>query len=159
MLTLSKLNSFPTFEEHLTPKIHVDQAISQGIDILSLLRLHPVEKSKLDEQDSIVLNSTLTSPKTIIEIPTKKYVDSLHEINKNRRDLSSVFNDQDNEFDNNKLTILDSVTVNWNPSADNEVSNKKYGDDSIGKGTLIRFNQTHQNYLKVSVGNDTYILT
>ena len=44
------------------------------------------------------------------------YVNNLHEINRNRRDLSSVFNDQDNEFDNNKLTNLDSVTVNRNPT-------------------------------------------
>ena len=29
----------------------------------------------------------------------------------------------------------------------------------MGEGTMIRFNQTHQNYLKVSVGNDIYILT
>ena len=28
------------------------------------------------------------------------------------------------KFDNNKLTNLDSVTVNRNPSSDNEVSNK-----------------------------------
>ena len=48
----------------------------------------------------------------MIELPTKSYVDSLHEINRNRRDLSSVFNDRDTEFDNNKLTNLDSTTVN-----------------------------------------------
>ena len=32
---------------------------------------------------------------------------------------------------------------------------KKYADDSIGEGTILRFNQNLQNYLKVSVGNDT----
>ena len=47
------------------------------------------------------------------------YVDNLHEINRNRRDLSSVFNDQVNELDNNKLTNLDSITVNRDPSSDN----------------------------------------
>ena len=94
-----------------------------------------------------------------MELPTKSYVDSLHEINRNRRDLSSVFNDQDNEFDNNKLTNLDSVTVNRNPSSENELSTKKNVDDSIGEGTLLRFNQTLQIYLKVFVGNDTYNLT
>ena len=124
-----------------------------------MLRLDPEEKLNLNEQDFIILNSTLASPKTIIELPTKSYVDSLHESSRNRRDLSSVFNDQDNEFDENKLTNLDSVTVNRNPSLDNEVSNKKYVDDSIGEGTLLRFNQTLTNYLKVSVGNDTYNLT
>ena len=33
------------------------------------------------------------------------YVDRIHEINRNRRDLSSVFNDQDNEFDNKNWLI------------------------------------------------------
>ena len=45
----------------------------------SLLSIDPNEKLKLDEQDSIILNSFLTSPKTIIEKPTKTYVDHLHE--------------------------------------------------------------------------------
>ena len=103
----------PAVREHLTPKYYVDQTISYWLDELSLLRLYPSEELKLDEQDSIVLNYALTSPKTIIELPTKSYVDSLHESSRNRRDLSSVFNDQDNEFDNNKLTNLDSITVSF----------------------------------------------
>ena len=70
-----------------------------------------------------------------------------------------MFNDEDNQFDNNKLPHLDSVTANRNPTSDNELSNKKYHDDSIGEGNILRFNQTLQNYLKVSVGNDTNNLT
>ena len=70
-----------------------------------------------------------------------------------------MFNDQDNEFDNNKLTKLGSITVNRNPNLDNELANKKYIDDELDKNTVLRFNQTLQNYLKVSVGNDTYNLT
>ena len=209
-----KVNSMPAVGEHLTAKYYVDNAISNAIDESSLLRLDPDEKLK---QDSVVLNSTLTSPKTIIELPTKNYVDSkfndrsiikntddvdfnnkyldnvrwirvtelpespydlvpiyhldealnimygyvdsLHENSRNKRVLSSVFNDQDNEFDNNKLTNLDSITVNRNPISHHELSNKKYVDDSIGEGTILRFNQTLQNYLKVSVGNDAYNLT
>ena len=46
-----KVNSIPTLEEHLTPKLCVDQAISNGVDEPSLLRLDPVEKLRLDEQD------------------------------------------------------------------------------------------------------------
>ena len=64
-----------------------------------------------------------------------------------------------NEFDNSKPTNLDSVTVNRDLSSDNEPSNKKHVDDSIGEGTIVRFNQTIENYLQVSVGNDTYIIT
>ena len=83
----------------------------------------------------------------------------MHEINRNRRDLLSVYNDQDNEFDNIRLIHLDSTTVNTDPSSDNELANKKCVDGSIGQGIVLRFNQTLQNYLKVSVGNDTYNLT
>ena len=73
--------------------------------------------------------------------------------------MSSVFNDQINEFDNIKLTNLDSITVNRDPSSDNELANKKFFDDSIGEGTILRFSQTLENYLKISVGNDTNNLT
>ena len=88
-----------------------------------------------------------------------RYVDNLHEINRDTRDLSSVFNDQDNEFDDNKLTDLDSVTVNRDPSSDNELANKKFIDDELDKSTVLRINQTLTIYLKVSVGKDTYNLT
>ena len=175
---------------------------------------NPMKKLK---QGSIIFNSTLTSPKTILEIPTKNYVDekfndpsiikntdhvdfkdkdidnvrwitvnemlewkndltpklyvhkalsdilsyvnNLHEINKNERDLSLVFNDQDIEFDNNKLTNLDSIRVNRNPNLDNELANKKYINDELEKNTVLRLNQTLENCLKVSVGNDFYYLT
>ena len=70
-----------------------------------------------------------------------------------------VKNNQDNDFNDNKLPHLDSVTVNRNPSSDNELANKKYIDESIGEGTILKFSQTLTNYLKVSVGNDTYNLS
>ena len=153
-----KVNSTPTLKEHLTPKYYVDNALFYSVDESSLVRQDPNENIKLDERGSILPNSTLTSPKTIIELPIKSYVDSLHEINRNRRDLSSVFNDQDIEFDNNKLTNLDSITVNGKPSSNNDLANKKYVDDSIGGGNISRFNPTLQTHLKVSVGNDIYKL-
>ena len=179
-----------------------------------MLRPNPDEKLK---QDSINLNSTLSSPKTIKEVPTKNcidnlcqdpsiikntyhvdfnaknldkvgwvkvnrmpaveehmtsklyvdnaiheiigYVNNLQEINRNRRDLSSVFDDQDNEFDNNNINNLDSITTNRDPNLDNELSSKNYVVDSLGEGTLLRLNQTLENYLKVSAGKDTYSLT
>ena len=154
-----KVNSYPILDAQLTPKFYVDNFVLDYVDEQSLLRLDPKGKIHYGKLDSIFVNSSITSPRTIIELPTRSYVDSLHEINRDRRDLSSVFNDQDNEFDNNKLTNLDSITVNRDPNLDNELSNKKYVDNSIGEGTLLRFNQTLENYLKVSVGNDTYNLT
>ena len=49
--------------------------------------------------------------------------------------------------------------VNRNPISDNELANKEDVDDSIGDGNVLRFNQTLENYQKVSVGKDTYNLT
>ena len=66
-----KVNSIPTLEEQLTPKIYVDQAKSEDVVNSSLLRLDLDEILKLDEQDSINLNSGFTLPKTKIEIPIK----------------------------------------------------------------------------------------
>ena len=70
-----------------------------------------------------------------------------------------MFNDQDNEFDDNILSVLDSVVVNRYPISDNELANKNQVDDSIGDGNVLSINQTLQKYLKVSVRNNTYNLT
>ena len=133
------------------------------------MRLDPDETLDLDNQESIILNSTLTEPKTIIEIPTKDYIDSLQEENeRSRRDLGIDFydessdlvkNNQSNDFNDNIILNVRSIQINDDPSNDNHVSNKKYIDDELDKNTILRFNQTLQNYLKVSVGNDTYNLT
>ena len=161
-----KVNYRPAVDTHLTPKVYVDTSISNRIDESSLLRLDPNEILDLDNQDSIILNSTLISPKKFIEIPTKAFIDSLHEENeRSRRDLGIDFydeasdlvkNNQDNNLNDNNLTILDSVVVNRKPSSDNELANKKYIDDQLDKNTFVRFSQTLQNYPKVSVGNDEY---
>ena len=152
-----QVNQLPQIDSQLTAKLYVDTEIDQT----TLLRLHPDEKLDLDNQDSITLNSTLTDPITTIEIPTKAYIDSLHEENeRSRRDLGIDFyddskdlvkNNQDNDFNGNKLLNLDSVVVNRNPTLDNEQSNKKYIDNELDKNTIVRFNQTLSNYLKVTV--------
>ena len=117
-----KANKWPRDVEHLTPKLYVDNAISDSVDESSLLRLDTKGKIHYGKLDSIFVNTSVTSPRTIIELPTKSYVDSLHgENERSRRDLGLDFYDE--------------------------------------SSTLVRFNQTLQNYLKVSVGNDTYNLT
>ena len=70
-----------------------------------------------------------------------------------------VKNNQDNDLNDNKRINLYSVAVNREPCSDNELANKKYIDDEVDKNTILRFNQTLENYLKVSVGSDTYNLT
>ena len=113
-----------------------------------------MKKKTLDEQDSTSPKSTLTSPQTILEIPTKTDVDNLHENSRIRGDLSSVFNDQDIELKNINLNFLDAIASNRDPSPDKNLANKNYTDNSIGEGTIVRFNQTLQNYHNDSVGND-----
>ena len=102
------------------------------------------------------------------EVITKAYVDQFHQENeRSRRDLGIDFYDessdivkniQDNDLNDKKLTKINSITINNNQSDDNHLSNKKYIDDQLDKITILRFNQTLQNYLKVSVENDTYNL-
>ena len=102
------------------------------------------------------------------EVITKAYVDQFHQENERpRRDSGRDFYDQssdlvknnhDNDLNDRKLTILDSITINRDHSSDNEVANKKYIDDELDKNFILRFNKTLENYLKASVGNDTYNL-
>ena len=119
-----------------------------------MLSLDPDEELKLVENDAIVAIFSLTSPKTIIETPTKGYVVSLSDNNKNRRDMSTKFNDQDKEFDNNRLPNLDSNTVNRNPQLNQKLANKEYVDVELNKNSMLKLNQTKQIYLEISVAND-----
>ena len=66
---------------------------------------------------------------------------------------------QDNDLTNNKLTNINLITFTNSPTDDSHVSNKKYIDDGLDKNTIVRFNETLENYLKVSVGDDIYNLT
>ena len=102
-----------------------------------------------------------SSSSNILEIPlnleptddnhaaNKPYVDSLSENNKNLRDLFTVFNDQDTEFDEKNIKKLDSLTSNRNPILDNELSNNKYVDDSLGESTILRFKNPYQTISKL----------
>ena len=160
-----RYKQWPQIDSHLTLKLYVDNAVGQS----SLVRNNQdndFKKNNLTNINSITLNTPAVHDDQNI---TKTYVDQFHEENeRSRRDLGIDFYDesndlvkniQDKNFNDNKLTNIDSITVNRNPTSDNELSNKKYIDDELDKNTIVRFNQTLQNYLKVSVGSDTYNLT
>ena len=159
------VNQLPQIDSHLTAKLYVDNSIDEP----SLVR---------NNQDNDFGNYNLTNINSITlkkqaendnEVITKAYVDQFHRENeRSRRDVGLDFyselndlvkNNQDNDLRDNKLINLDSISVNRKPSSDNELASKKYIDDELDKNTVLRFNQTLQNYLKVSVGNDTYNLT
>ena len=137
-------------------KNYVDNAFDE-ISIVRNNKDNDFNNYNLTNINSITLNKQAENDDEVI---TKAYVDQFHQENeRSRRDLGIDFynesndlvkNNQDNDFNDNKLINIDSFQVNRNPISDNEVSNKKYIDDSIAEGTLVRFNQTLTNYLKVS---------
>ena len=149
----------------MTAKLYVDTAIDES----SLARNN--QDKDFDNNNLTNINSitSKTQAENDNEVITKAYVDQFHPENeRSRRDVGlSVYNEEadlvennrDNDLNDNKLINLDSITVNRKPSSDNEVVNEKYLDDELDKNTVLRFNQTLQDYLKVSVGNDTYNLT
>ena len=159
------VNQLPQIDSHLTAKLYVDNSIDES----SLVRNNKDNdfgNYNLTNINSITLNKQAENDNEVI---TKAYVDSFHQDNeRSRRDLGIDFynesndlvkNNQDNDLNDKKLTNIDSIKVNRNPNSDNELVNKKYLDDELDKNTILRFNQTLSNYLKVSVGNDTYNLT
>ena len=59
-------------------------------------------------------------------------------------------------MENNKLKNLDSITFIRNPTKNSEVSDKKGVDDELNRSTFMRFNQSLQNNIEVTVGNTGY---
>ena len=160
-----QVRQLPQIDSHLTAKLYVDNAIDES----SLVRNNQdndFNNINLTNIISITLNKKAKNDNEVI---TKAYVDQFHnDIEKTRQDLGIdlfnesaglVKNNQDNDPNDNKLTNIDSILVNGNPNSDSELVIKKYLDDELDKNTVLRFSQTLENYLKVSVGTDTYNLT
>ena len=160
-----QFNQLPQIDSHLAAKLYVENATDES----SLVRINQDNDfniHNLTNINGITLNTQAVKDNQVI---TRAYVDQFHQENeRSRRDLVIVFydessdlvkNNQVNDSIDNKLTSIDSFIVNREPTSDNEVTNKKYVIDTIEEGTILRFNQTLENYLKVSVGNNTYNLT
>ena len=143
--------------------------IDNAIDEVSLVRKNKDNdfgNYNLTNINSFTLNEQAENDNEVI---TKAYVDQFHQENeRSRRDLGIVFfdesndlvkNNQDNDFNDNKLTNINSIKIIRNPALDSEETNKEYVDNELDKNTIVRFNQTLQNYPKVSIGNDIYNLT
>ena len=159
-----QVNQWPQIDSHLTPRLYVDNAIDES----SLVRNNQdidFNKNHLTNINSITLKTQAVIYNQVI---TKSFVDQFQQENeRSRRDLGIDFyneariivkNIQNNNLNDNTLTNINSITIKNNPTDDNHVSNKKYIDDELDKNTIVRFNQTLENYLKVSVGNVIYKL-
>ena len=155
----------PISMQEAASKNYVDNSINES-SLIRNNRDNDFSNYNLTNINSITLNKQAENDNEVI---TKAYVDQFHQEKEiSRRDLCIDFynessdlvkNNQDNDFNDNKLTNINSIRINNSPTDDNHVSNKKYIDNELDKNTLLRFNQTLQNYLKVSVGDDIYNLT
>ena len=151
-----QVNQTPQIDSHLTAKLYVDNAIDES----SLVRNNQdndFNNHKLTNINSINLDKQAEKDNEVI---TKADVNQIHqEKERSRLDVGLDFydelhdlvkNNQDNDLNDNKLTNLDSITVNRDPTSDNKLANKNI---------VLRFNQLLENYLKISVGNDIYNFT
>ena len=140
-----QVNSYPAINSHLTCKEYVDNNITWAVDNSSLLRLDPNENLETPNQDYITLNSAFTSPQTKINIPI------------NNQHL--VRNNQDNDFNNYRLTYMSSVSVTHDAVEDQDLvtlgyvkslhENNEQNRRDIGlnfydeKDNLVKNNQTN----------------
>ena len=160
-----QVTQWPQNDCHLTAKLYVNNSIDES----SLVRLNKDNdfgNYNLTKNNCITLNKQAENDNEVI---TKAYVDQFHRENeRSRRDIGLDFYDesndlvkknQDNDFNDNKLTNINSIQVNREPIANKDLSTKKYSDDSMGEGTIVRYSQSLEKYLKLSVLNDTYNLT
>ena len=113
-----QVNQLPQIDSHLTAKLNVDTEIDQP----SLVRNNQdndFNNNNLTNINSITLNTQATNDNQVF---TKAYVDQFQqEIERSRRDVGLDFydesndlvkNNQDNDLHDNKLTNLDSITIN-----------------------------------------------
>ena len=160
-----QVNQMPQIDSHLTAKLYVDSSINES----SLVRNNKdndFNNNNLTNINSITLNKQAVNDNQVI---TKAYVDQFHQENeRSRRDLGIDFynesnelvkNNQDNDLNDNKLTNINSITINNDPTDDNHVTNKKYIDDDLDRDTIVRLNDdSNDRYIEVNIKNSTYNL-
>ena len=160
-----KVNYAPAVGQHLTPKIYVEDSIDE-ISLVRNNKDNDFGNYNLTNINSITLNKQAENDDEVI---TKAYVDQFHQENeRSRRDLGIDFydessdlvkNNKDNDLNDNKLTNINSITINNNPTDDNHVSNKKYVDEVLDKNTIVRLNDdSNDRYLQVHINNTAYNL-
>ena len=150
---LIEVNRIPEWGDQVTSKFYVDNAIRNNVDESSLLRLDPDEKLKLDEQDSIVLNSTSTLletdivlSKTKIELPTKNYVDNKFD------DPTIVRNNAHIDLNDKNITNARFIQVNEMPQIDSHLTAKLYVDKKFNDPSIIR-NTDHVDFNDKNINN------
>ena len=106
-------------------KTFVDDAIILGVNESLLLRLNTNSLSKLDERDYIHLDSTIPSPRTTLELPTRIYVD------KKFTDPSIIKNNAHVDFNDKNLDKARFVKVNSMRAVPEHLTPKYYVDNAF----------------------------
>ena len=125
-----QVNQLPQIDSHLTAKLYVDNEIDQQ-SVVRNNQDNDFGNYNLTNINSITLNKQAENDNEVIP---KAYVDQFHQENeRTRRDVGLDFyyessdlvkNNQDNDLNDNKLKNIDSITVNRNPTSDDELSKK-----------------------------------
>ena len=159
------VNQLPQIVSHQCAKLYVDNSIDES-SLVGNNKDNDFNNNNLTNINSIILNTQAVNDNEVI---TKAYVDQFQQENeRSRRDLGVDFynesndlvqNNQDNNFNDNKLTNIKSISINNNPTNDIHVTNKKYIDDELDKDTIVRLNDdSNDKYLEVNIKNSTYNL-
>ena len=160
-----QVNQLPQIDSQLTAKLYVDTQIDQT-SVVRNNQDNDFGNYNITNINSITLNKQAENDDEVI---TKAYVDQLHQENeRSRRDVGLDFyvesndlvkNNQDNDFNDNKLTNINLITINNNPTNNIHVTNKKYIDDELDKKTVVRLNDdSNDRYLQVRINNTPYNL-
>ena len=126
------VTTLPAVPEHLIPKLYEDIAIDEPT-LFGNIKNNDFKDKSLSNISHKKLSSKPTDDNHVV---TKSYRSSISENNRNRRELSTLFIDQDKEFYEERLTILGSIKVNRNRLLE-ELSDKKYVYDDLQKSTNL----------------------
>ena len=102
-----KLNSFSAIGEHATPKYFVDQSFNKP----TLVRNNETTDSKNNSLGNISKITIILEPTDDNRATTKSYVDSVSRSNRIRRNSFMVMNDQGNDFNDNNLSNINSMST------------------------------------------------
>ena len=126
----NQVNELPQIVSHLTAKLFADNAVDEP----SLVRNN--KDNDFGKYNWTIIKSINLNTQAVNDnhVNTKAYVDQFHQENeRSRRDVGLDFYDESNDLvqnnqhedlNDNKLLILDSITVNRNSTSDNELPNK-----------------------------------
>ena len=133
-----QVNQLPQIDSHLTAELYFDNAI----DEISLVRNNQDNDFNISNLTNINSNTLNTQTVKDNQVINKDYVDHFHQENERSRqdpglsfydeEVDLVKNNQGKDLNDKKLSNINSVVVNREPTSDNELANKNYVDDSLG---------------------------